>query len=85
MAEAELEKELVRMVREKVGPVAAFKRVAITSRLPKTRSGKILRRIMRFIADQEPYNPPSTIEDGSVLGELETLMKTKGIGEAKEA
>lgn len=82
-SEAELEKELVQMVREKVGPVAAFKRVAITQRLPKTRSGKILRRIMRFIADQEPYSTPSTIEDGSVLGELEMLMKAKGIGEPK--
>ncbi|MCB0553731.1 MAG: propionyl-CoA synthetase [Phaeodactylibacter sp.] len=83
-SESELEKELIQMVREKVGPVAAFKRVAITQRLPKTRSGKILRRIMRFIADQEPYNPPSTIEDGSVLGELEDLMKAKAIGEMKE-
>ncbi|MCG8326462.1 MAG: propionyl-CoA synthetase [Chitinophagales bacterium] len=78
--EPTLQKELIQMVREKVGPVAAFKSVAIVKRLPKTRSGKILRRIMRCIADQKPYNPPSTIEDMSVLGELKELMEEKGIG-----
>ncbi len=81
--EAELERELVKMVRDKVGPVAAFKRVAIASRLPKTRSGKILRRIMRFITDHEPYSTPSTIEDASVLAELEALVEAKEIGEVK--
>jgi acyl-coenzyme A synthetase/AMP-(fatty) acid ligase len=71
----QIEKELVQMVRQKVGPVASFKRAVIARRLPKTRSGKILRKIMRHIADGESYSPPSTIEDMSVLGELEGLME----------
>ncbi|MCB0581536.1 MAG: propionyl-CoA synthetase, partial [Phaeodactylibacter sp.] len=75
-----LEGELIQMVRAKVGPVASFKKVAIVQRLPKTRSGKILRRIMRHIADGKPFSPPSTIEDMTVLPELEGLMKEKHIG-----
>ena len=80
ITEEALEKELIQMVRSQVGPVAAFKKVAIVQRLPKTRSGKILRRIMRYIADNKPYSPPSTIEDITVLDELDTLMKEKKIG-----
>jgi acyl-coenzyme A synthetase/AMP-(fatty) acid ligase len=76
----ELEKELIQMVRSKIGAVASFKRAIITDRLPKTRSGKILRKIMRFIADKKPFTPPSTIEDMSVLDELKRLMKEKEIG-----
>ena len=67
-----LEKELVTMVREAVGPIANFKRILIVERLPKTRSGKILRQIMRKMIDREEYSVPSTIEDPSVIGELET-------------
>ncbi len=78
--EDELEKELIQMVRNHIGPVAAFKRATLANRLPKTRSGKILRKIMRNIADGKPYSPPSTIEDMSVLGELEDLMVEKEIG-----
>jgi acyl-coenzyme A synthetase/AMP-(fatty) acid ligase len=70
-----LEKELIQMVRDQVGPVAAFKKATVVQRLPKTRSGKILRRIMRHIVDGKPYNPPSTIEDMSVLPELEERVK----------
>ncbi|MCB0567515.1 MAG: propionyl-CoA synthetase [Phaeodactylibacter sp.] len=83
-SEEEMEKELVQMVRTKVGPVAAFKKVAIVQRLPKTRSGKILRRIMRHIADGKSFNPPSTIEDMTVLPELEGLMKDKHIGHSAD-
>ncbi len=79
--EEEMEKELVQLVRNKVGPVASFKKVAIVQRLPKTRSGKILRRIMRHIADGKTFSPPSTIEDMTVLPELEGLMKDKHIGQ----
>jgi len=75
ISEEELEQELIRMVRNTIGPVASFKKVTIVQRLPKTRSGKILRKIMRHIADGERYNPPSTIEDMSVLGELEEMLK----------
>jgi len=78
--EVELEKELISMVRDQVGPVASFKRAVVCNRLPKTRSGKILRKIMRNIADKVYYTPPSTIEDMSVLGELEALMLEKHIG-----
>jgi len=80
--ESDLEKKLIGMVRQKIGPVAAFKRAIIAKRLPKTRSGKILRKIMRAIADKRPYSPPSTIEDPAVLDELKTLMHNHKIGQA---
>lgn len=76
----ELEAELVKMVRKEVGPVASFKRAVITKRLPKTRSGKILRATMRSIADGKAYNEPSTIEDPTVLGELKLLMENEKLG-----
>jgi acyl-coenzyme A synthetase/AMP-(fatty) acid ligase len=68
--DAALEAELVQMVRERLGAVACFKKAIVVKRLPKTRSGKILRRIMRHIADDKPYQPPSTIEDMGVLEEI---------------
>ena len=67
-----LQKELVTMVREAVGPIANFKRILIVERLPKTRSGKILRQVIRKMIDGEVYVVPSTIEDLSVIEELET-------------
>lgn len=76
----ELEKELIQMIRQKIGAVASFKRAVVTDRLPKTRSGKILRKIMRYIADQKAFTPPSTIEDMAVLDELKQLMEQKAIG-----
>lgn len=81
-AETDLENGLVRMVREKIGAIACFKKAVITKRLPKTRSGKILRRIMRCIADGKTFQPPSTIEDLTVLDELRELMREKQIGAA---
>lgn len=80
--EATLEKELVQMVRDQIGAIACFKRAALVKRLPKTRSGKILRRIMRCIADGKPFQPPSTIEDMTVLDELHDIMQEKQIGSA---
>lgn len=80
--EEDLERELVRLVRKKVGPVASFKQSVITKKLPKTRSGKILRATMRSIADGKPYTMPSTIEDPTVLDELKTLMARHEIGNA---
>lgn len=65
---------LVQMVRESIGAVAAFKRAVIVKALPKTRSGKILRSTMRKIADGEHYQIPSTIEDTSVLAEIEEVL-----------
>lgn len=64
-------KEVVEHVRNVVGPVAAFKHALIVKRLPKTRSGKILRATMRKIADQKPYPTPATIDDPAVLSEIE--------------
>ena len=81
ITEEALERELIKMVRKEVGPVASFKRAVIAERLPKTRSGKILRSTMRAIADKKPYTQPSTIEDPTVLEELEILMVKKEIGE----
>ena len=75
LTEEALEQELIQMVRKEVGPVAAFKRAIVVKRLPKTRSGKILRKIMRAIADDKPFNFPSTIEDATVLPEIEQVMK----------
>ncbi len=75
--EEEVGKQLIRSVREVIRPVAVFKKVMVVNRLPKTRSGKILRKIMRHIADGEQYKAPSTIEDMGVLDELkQQLIKT---------
>ncbi|WP_345409763.1 AMP-binding enzyme [Nonomuraea salmonea] len=71
----EVERELTALVRERIGPVAAFRRAVVVSRLPKTRSGKILRATMRDIADGRPYTAPSTIEDPAALPEIETALK----------
>ena len=57
-------------MREKIGPVAAFKLVTVVDRLPKTRSGKILRATMVKIADNEPYKMPATIDDPTILDEI---------------
>lgn len=70
-----LEAELVGMVREQLGAVACFKKSLVVKRLPKTRSGKILRKVMRHIADDKPYHVPSTIEDLTVLDEIGELCE----------
>ena len=71
-----ISKECVQMVREKVGPVAAFKIAIVVKRLPKTRSGKILRGTVRKIADNEKYKIPATIDDPVILTEIkEDLIK----------
>ena len=85
ISEAQLEAELIAMVRDKIGAVAFFRRAVVAKRLPKTRSGKILRKIMRHIADGKAFNPPSTIEDITVLDELLELMREKKIGQFKNA
>ena len=64
------------MVRNKIGPVAAFKIAIVVKRLPKTRSGKILRGTVRKIADKEEYKMPATIDDPAILTEItEDLIK----------
>ncbi len=72
---AEVRSELVQRVRDEIGPVAAFKEVDVVDGLPKTRSGKILRKTMREIADGKDGNPPSTIEDTAVLDTLRPTLR----------
>ncbi|AQZ64162.1 Acetyl-coenzyme A synthetase [[Actinomadura] parvosata subsp. kistnae] len=71
----DVERELAALVRERIGPVAAFRRAVVVTRLPKTRSGKILRATMRDIADGNPYDIPSTIEDPGSLPEIAQALK----------
>jgi propionyl-CoA synthetase len=76
----EIERELVGLVREKIGPVAAFKLAITVARLPKTRSGKILRGTMKKIADGEEWTMPATIDDPVILDEIGTALKGHGVG-----
>ncbi len=80
--EKELEAELVAMVRKEIGAVACFRQAIVVQRLPKTRSGKILRKILRQIADGEEYSVPSTIDDPASLPEISEIMGSHGIGAA---
>jgi len=70
----EIVEELVALVRERIGPVAAFKQACVVPRLPKTRSGKILRGTMRKIADSQAYRAPATIDDPAILGEIRAAL-----------
>ncbi len=76
---AEIEKEVVALVREKIGTVAAFKLAITVARLPKTRSGKILRGTIKKIADNEEWIMPPTIDDPAILDEIKEAMKAKGL------
>ena len=67
------------LVREKVGPVAAFKLAIVVKRLPKTRSGKVLRGTVRKIADGETYKVPPTIDDPAILDEIKKDLKDNNI------
>ena len=73
--------EVIQMVRKEIGPVAAFKQAVVVKRLPKTRSGKVLRGTMRKIADREKYQVPSTIDDPAVLTEISEALTTIGYSE----
>ncbi len=73
----EIEKEVVKLVRDKIGPVAAFKMALVVARLPKTRSGKILRGTMKKIADHDPWATPATIEDPKVLDEIREALEAR--------
>ena len=74
--------ECVKLVRDQIGPVAAFKQAVVVDRLPKTRSGKILRGIMVKIADNQDYKMPATIDDPAILDEIKQAFRS--IGYAKE-
>ncbi len=75
----EVSKELVKLVRERIGPVAAFKTVVPIPRLPKTRSGKILRGTIQKIADQQDFKMPATIDDPAILDEIRQALVDQGI------
>ena len=77
---AEIVRELVQMVRDRIGPVAAFKTAAVVARLPKTRSGKMLRNTIKCIADNTPYRVPATIDDPDVLTRIKVVMAELGFG-----
>ena len=76
----EIEKEVIGLVRERIGPVAAFRTAVCVKRLPKTRSGKILRSTIQKIIDRQPWTMPATIDDPSILDEITELLRSKGIG-----
>ena len=71
------------MVRDRIGPVAAFKAATVVKRLPKTRSGKILRGTIQKIADNKPYKTPATIDDPVILDEMEAALTGIGFAKAK--
>ncbi|UZK03756.1 propionyl-CoA synthetase [Venatoribacter cucullus] len=77
--EEQLRAELVQRVRDQIGAVASFRDAIVVQRLPKTRSGKILRKVLRNIANHEEYQAPSTIDDPACLAEIEQILKSKGL------
>ncbi|MBR2512716.1 MAG: propionyl-CoA synthetase [Halomonas sp.] len=83
--EAQLEVDLINLVRERIGPIACFKQVLVVSRLPKTRSGKILRKLLRNIADGKSFGIPSTIDDPTSLNDVHTAMCERSVGAAEQA
>ena len=76
---AEIERECIALIREKIGPVAAFKLAITVARLPKTRSGKILRGTIKKIADGESWSMPATIDDPAILDEIGSALRGKGV------
>jgi len=80
----EIIKEVIQMVRDRIGPVAAFKTATIVKRLPKTRSGKILRGTIQKIADNADYKVPATIDDPSTLVEMEEALEGIGLAKARK-
>jgi propionyl-CoA synthetase len=81
----EISREVVAIVRERIGPVAAFKSAVAVKRLPKTRSGKILRSTLQKIADGESWSMPATIDDPAILDEITEQLRERGIGNAFKA
>jgi len=75
--------EVVQMVRERIGAVASFKKATVVKRLPKTRSGKILRGTIQKIADNKEYKVPATIDDPAILGEMEEALNTIGYAKSR--
>ena len=80
---SEIVGETVQMVRDKIGAVAAFKQAVVIERLPKTRSGKILRGIMQKIADNQDFKIPATIDDSEILEEIDMALQAIGYSKAR--
>ena len=76
----QLEQEIIKLVRQQIGAVASLRNVIIVNRLPKTRSGKILRKLMRSITDGEEFQIPSTIDDESIVEEIIVSLTKYKIG-----
>jgi len=83
-AHDEIVAEVIKMVRERIGPVAAFKTATVVARLPKTRSGKILRGTIQKIADNKEWKMPATIDDPVILDEITDALQTIGLGQARQ-
>lgn len=79
----QLQHEVVKLVREQIGAVASLRDVVVVNRLPKTRSGKILRKLLRSIADGENFQIPSTIDDEAIIGEVRVVLELAKIGSFK--
>ena len=79
----EIIKEVVQMVRDRIGPVASFKTATVVKRLPKTRSGKILRGTIQKIADNKEWKMPATIDDPAILDEMETALNSIGLAKSR--
>lgn len=77
-------KETIQMVRDRIGPVASFKTATVVKRLPKTRSGKILRGTIQKIADNKDFKTPATIDDPAILGEIRDALNTVGLAESRK-
>ena len=77
-ADGDIVRELIDRIRQQIGPVAGFKTAMVVKRLPKTRSGKILRGTMKRIADSQAYTAPATIDDPIVLDEITDALKAAG-------
>ncbi|SHK48804.1 AMP-binding protein [Hymenobacter psychrotolerans] len=84
VGEEQLEQELIGQIRSHIGAVASFRQAAVVKRLPKTRSGKILRKTLRQLADGEQFTVPSTIDDPAILTEIGAVFGRRGIGQAFE-
>ena len=81
--QSEIVQELIDLVRESLGPVAAFKTATVVIRLPKTRSGKILRGTVKKIADGKEYTVPATIDDPAILDEITEALRELGYPKSK--
>lgn len=82
--EMSIRNNIIQLVRHEIGPVAAFKEVLVVKRLPKTRSGKILRKLLRQLSDEVHYSIPSTIDDINIIDEIISVYKNHNIGQHKK-